>query len=302
MASGQAKVLSSRTNVSDKFEKSTLFQQFEEYKETATELLLFRDFRPCVLACQTGINQAKIYIEIDGAKEVVESLTLIAIQAYAELNSWQEVLPFIQQVYNGIETCPPRVVQFCILLHAKVKEYAQCHVITNIWLRCPKNATIEGYFDVVQLYVLHVMLPQEKEALVPSFLDNCNFLSTEQRQIIMSEMKQSLAERESGSKDSKKIEKNALEKPLETEENASHGKSHLHKALKRFGVLLAKKSSFLSFDTVMKIAVVAVSFYFLMIQANKAGMMTSLSGATAFVWKGAVNHLYRLFSLARPGR
>ncbi|KAK3601777.1 hypothetical protein CHS0354_016143 [Potamilus streckersoni] len=302
MASGQTKVLSYRTNVSNNFDKSTLVRQFDEYKETATELLLFRDFRLCISACQSGINHAKIYIEVDGAREVVESLTLIAIQAYAELNSWQEVLPFIQQVYNGIETCPPRVVQFCILLHAKVKEYAQCHAITNIWLRCPDNASIEGYFDVVQLYVLHVMLPQEKEALVPSFLDNCNFLSTEQRQIIMSEMRQSLAERESKSKDSKELETKASEKPLETDENASHGKSALLKALKRFGVVLAKKCSFLSFDTVMKIAVVAVSFYFLMIQANKGDLMTDLGRATAIVWKGAVNHLYTLFSPARPGR
>ena len=40
-----------------------------------------------------------------------EALCVIASQAYAELNRWQEVVPFITQPYDGIEDCPPKVVQ-----------------------------------------------------------------------------------------------------------------------------------------------------------------------------------------------
>jgi len=41
----------------------------------------------------------------------MEALVALAIQAYAELNRWQEVLPFVTQVYNGLEDCPAFVAQ-----------------------------------------------------------------------------------------------------------------------------------------------------------------------------------------------
>lgn len=40
-----------------------------------------------------------------------ETLCVLWIQAYAELDRWREVLPFITQEYQGIEGCPARVVQ-----------------------------------------------------------------------------------------------------------------------------------------------------------------------------------------------
>ena len=40
-----------------------------------------------------------------------EALCVIACQAYAEVNRWQEVIPFITQQFNGIEECPPKLVQ-----------------------------------------------------------------------------------------------------------------------------------------------------------------------------------------------
>ena len=48
---------------------------------------------------------------IFSAAETVECLCIVAIQAYAELNRWQEVLPFITQLYSGIEDCPAKIVQ-----------------------------------------------------------------------------------------------------------------------------------------------------------------------------------------------
>lgn len=45
------------------------------------------------------------------ARKVMESLVAIAIQAYAELNRWLEVLPFVSQTYNGLEDCPPLIAK-----------------------------------------------------------------------------------------------------------------------------------------------------------------------------------------------
>jgi len=40
------------------------------------------------------------------ARDILEALVAIAMQAYAELNQWREVVPFVAQTYNGIEDCP----------------------------------------------------------------------------------------------------------------------------------------------------------------------------------------------------
>ena len=40
-----------------------------------------------------------------------ESLCMVAIQSLAELNRWQEVVPYVTRVYNGIEDCPEKIVQ-----------------------------------------------------------------------------------------------------------------------------------------------------------------------------------------------
>lgn len=40
-----------------------------------------------------------------------QSLCIIAIQAFAELNRWNEVLTFVTDVYGGIDKSPGKVVQ-----------------------------------------------------------------------------------------------------------------------------------------------------------------------------------------------
>jgi len=40
------------------------------------------------------------------ARASLEALVAIAMQAYAELDRWREVVPFVAQTYSGIEDCP----------------------------------------------------------------------------------------------------------------------------------------------------------------------------------------------------
>ena len=44
-------------------------------------------------------------------KDYTEQLSVLAVQAYAEKNAWQEVLPFVQKVYGDIEHSPAAVIQ-----------------------------------------------------------------------------------------------------------------------------------------------------------------------------------------------
>lgn len=43
--------------------------------------------------------------------EFTEQLCVLAVQAHAERNTWQEVLPFVQKVYGDIEHSPAAIVQ-----------------------------------------------------------------------------------------------------------------------------------------------------------------------------------------------
>ncbi|CAG2216018.1 PEX26 [Mytilus edulis] len=88
-------------------------------------------------------------ISKERSPDIVEALCIVGIQAYAELNHWQQVLPYVQNVYTSIEECPFRVVQLCVLLHAKVEEYSQCYAIASIWLKDVKNPNDPDYLTLV---------------------------------------------------------------------------------------------------------------------------------------------------------
>jgi len=45
------------------------------------------------------------------ARASLEALVAVAVQAYAELNRWREVVPFVAQTYNGIEDCPSLIAR-----------------------------------------------------------------------------------------------------------------------------------------------------------------------------------------------
>jgi len=45
------------------------------------------------------------------ARASLEALVAIAMQAYAELNRWREVIPLVAQTYNGLEDSPPLIAR-----------------------------------------------------------------------------------------------------------------------------------------------------------------------------------------------
>ena len=43
--------------------------------------------------------------------KVREAATVIGIQALAESGTWREVIPFVEQVYTRMATCPAAIMQ-----------------------------------------------------------------------------------------------------------------------------------------------------------------------------------------------
>lgn len=108
---------------------------------------------------------------------------------------------------------------YSILLHARVKEYSQCHALASLWLRCKDNSNKPDYGRVAALYTEHVMLPQGRLLLVPQFLNSCTHLSEDVKNKIITHCERLNAEmlNESEKRDLIKVEEKASKGTSDTD-------------------------------------------------------------------------------------
>ncbi|XP_045190752.2 uncharacterized protein LOC123547591 [Mercenaria mercenaria] len=282
--------------------KMDLSSELNSFIERATENLLLKDFEDCQSACTCGITRAKQFIEDERAESCIERLCVLCIQALAEMNKWQDVLPLIQDVYSSIELCPCTVIQLCILLHARVKEYSQCHALASLWLRNEDNSYKPGYDRVAALYIEHVMLPQGRFLLVPQFLNSCTFLSQDvkDKMLIQCEKLNAKVKGDSVKTDTSE-EKDPVQSNPDMEEITDETESPVVKYMKYFGCLLASKLTFPTFDILWKIAVAVVSCCVLAKLLLK-GDSTVQFGKLTVIWQNLLKTLKAIFTPYRPGR
>ncbi|KAI0219977.1 hypothetical protein LSAT2_028535 [Lamellibrachia satsuma] len=151
----------------------------------ANDLFLHKHFGKCLDVCQRYSKEAKTHLEDPGAISATEVFSVLAIQSYAELNQWEQVLPFVTEQYSGIEQCTSSVVQLCILLHAQVQDYATCTAIAHIWLHHPDNCHRHDYAVVSELFITHVLIPQRRWEDIPAFIDSCSGLDAKTKSTYM---------------------------------------------------------------------------------------------------------------------
>ncbi|XP_071083592.1 peroxisome assembly protein 26-like [Haliotis cracherodii] len=154
--------------------------------ERASDLLLYRDFDTCLVHCSEVINRIR---HTPSYQSYVDSLCIVIIQAYAELDQWDAVLPFIQGIYDNIDNCPVTIIQLCLLLHVKVKEYIKCHAIAKTWLQNDRNRQSPEYSDVAKLYVQQVLVPLGAYNLIPQLVDSCQGLTDAEKDAMLSPMR-----------------------------------------------------------------------------------------------------------------
>ncbi|KAK6175508.1 hypothetical protein SNE40_013960 [Patella caerulea] len=142
---------------------------------------------------------------------LVNSAVVLSIQAYAELNQWNDVIPFIRRVYDDVENCPPKVIHMCLLLYAKVKEYIQCHALAKIWLQCPKNYKLSEYKDVAEVYVTKILMTTHRYDMIPKVINSCDGLTCREKEAMLDNFKKS-----------EKIETSAQTRLMSTDHSESH--------------------------------------------------------------------------------
>ncbi|KAK3103201.1 hypothetical protein FSP39_017335 [Pinctada imbricata] len=236
------------------------------------------------------------------SSEVVEKLCVIAIQAHAELDTWQQVLPFVLTVYGGIECCPQTIIQLCLLLHARVEDYAQCQALVSVWLRNSNNFSDPEYVDLAQAFIQHIMVqqkqgivdlsqafiwhgmvpqkqgivdlsqafiwhgmvPQKQVALIPAFLESCPGLSVSQKEDLNAHYADIMKA---------EVEQATIDRETERkEEQASKSKdieSDFINFLRASGSALFRRFPPLSLHQVSKIAAVLMLLYLIGIKSTK---------------------------------
>ncbi|XP_066285144.1 peroxisome assembly protein 26-like isoform X2 [Branchiostoma lanceolatum] len=126
--------------------------------KAANDLLILRRFEEALDLCK---NELKELQDDKRNNKLAESLSVVAVQAFAELNRWQEVLPFVQDVF-GVDKISPQVLQLCIALHAKMQDFAPITMVMEAWLAAPGNQETEGLTTVAETFILLVLLPHRK--------------------------------------------------------------------------------------------------------------------------------------------
>ncbi|XP_013408271.1 peroxisome assembly protein 26 [Lingula anatina] len=152
----------------------------------AGDLLIYKRFEDCLDLCQEVVDEVNNLGSGESSSIYRESCCMLAVQAYAELNKWEEVLPYVTALYAGIEGCPARIVQLCILLHSRVQDFTTCSAIASIWLKLPENHKDPLYAAMADTLVQFVLVPQGRWDSIEPFLNTCLGLEKTQKEGLLS--------------------------------------------------------------------------------------------------------------------
>ncbi|KAK2539685.1 Pex26 [Columba guinea] len=150
-------------------------------EEAADLLVLHRDFAAALEKCEAGCDSLGPGTGPESSAEVKCSLCVVGIQALAEMNRWREVLSWVLQYYHVPEHLPPKVLELCILLYSKVREPQVMLEVCSSWLRHQPNKSLPEYGALLELHLLHVLLPLGLFEGAEELVRGCDAFDSEQQ-------------------------------------------------------------------------------------------------------------------------
>uniref|UniRef100_A0A3B3ZD65 Peroxisomal biogenesis factor 26 n=1 Tax=Periophthalmus magnuspinnatus TaxID=409849 RepID=A0A3B3ZD65_9GOBI len=169
-------------------QSSTMNVMLSLLESVAEQFILNKDFETvfesCDRALQTLTNDLLYDDCLSRSEDIKTGFCILGIQALAELNEWRRALPWVLQQYDYQEKIPAKIIQMCILLYSKVGEAAVMMDVTSVWLHCVENNRTSGFATVMELYLLHILIPlghlEEARELIQGRVGSCT-LTEEQR-------------------------------------------------------------------------------------------------------------------------
>lgn len=283
--------------------------------EVANDLLVFRKFDEVVKVCRIGTSSKQQVLfpsSVNGtgdehlADEIhrsdgnglthdfanntskndlkrvyEESLCILAIQAYAELDQWQYVEPFLTHCYGTPAAYPVKVVQLCLLLYSKVHSYAIAEGVALQWLAYPNNQlqhTSTQYCSILELFVSQVLLPQGKVEEAYQLVERTECLRPETKLGFLKHLKEVKERLDAQTK----------------EQDAEDTRSALMKFVDKIGQLVARFFPKAIYRQIQKLAVMGLILYLILFKTN-LDLSSSISHA-AVLWSGVARIWYSLFA------
>uniref|UniRef100_A0A671TAU2 Peroxisomal biogenesis factor 26 n=1 Tax=Sinocyclocheilus anshuiensis TaxID=1608454 RepID=A0A671TAU2_9TELE len=149
-------------------------------------LMVKKDFQAALDTCEKALESLGSFAEQEDScfkyAELKAALTIVGIQAMAELNQWPGVLSWVLQ-----HTATSLLMLYkrfhSILLYVKVGERAVMKEAVCDWLQCSGNMSQSGFSTVAELYFLHILVPMglTAEALEMLETDVCRVAFTEEQ-------------------------------------------------------------------------------------------------------------------------
>ncbi|KAM9173235.1 peroxisome assembly protein 26 isoform 2-T3 [Pangshura tecta] len=150
-------------------------------EEAADLLVVHLDFAAALDRCERGCESLASDPDCESSAEVKCSLCIVGIQALAEMNRWREVLSWVLQYYQVPERLPPKILELCILLYSTVKEPHVMLEVDSYWLRDLTNQSLPSYGTLMELHLLHVLLPLGQFVEAEELIQGCDAFNKEQQ-------------------------------------------------------------------------------------------------------------------------
>ncbi|XP_072177629.1 peroxisome assembly protein 26-like [Diadema setosum] len=223
-------------------------------------------------------------IHKEAMREYLESVCILAMQAYAELDRWDQVQPFLLSCYGEISKLPPKIVLMCILLFSKVRNFAAAEAFSAQWLRAQNGWSMNQYCSVLELYIKRVYLTQGRWRQAREYVEANDVLSPDRKMRylkFLTEMQQQQP-------------KNGAGDGSEKCSRPGNILLSLFQKLRSFFVSHLSPTATNGLHRIQNLAIISVFLYLLLFRSNTS-IPTGASHASA-VWTSVIGVWRSLFS------
>ncbi|RDD47140.1 Peroxisome assembly protein 26 [Trichoplax sp. H2] len=165
----------------------------------AKSYLVLQEFAKCLEECRDGLLECNVSNNLSSeAKRIKEGLCMISIQAYAELNQWQLVVPFVKEQYSDFYHLPRKLILVCASLFIMINNFELAQIMIEDWLNYSDNKdNLSDYQTVVDNYIINVLMPTRQFRKLRQFIkDNEAFLDRNRVEGYVETAKRAISESE----------------------------------------------------------------------------------------------------------
>ncbi|XP_058969415.2 peroxisome assembly protein 26 isoform X2 [Pocillopora verrucosa] len=109
---------------------------------------------------------------------------VIGIQAFAEINQCQKAITFTTKAFEHFRKFPTEALELCVCLLLKASKYKEAGKLVQDWLSCEDNFSQVKYVKIAEVYVKHILFPQQLHEEIKCFLETNQVIPSSEKQVL----------------------------------------------------------------------------------------------------------------------